>query len=81
MTIYPNPAAAITVVPISLVKSAMVHAAVYDVTGRQVNLLLEGVLPAGEQKLFFDASELASGVYSVVLTTEGERHSQKLIVR
>lgn len=81
MTIYPNPAAAITVVPISLVKSAMVHAAVYDVTGRQVNLLFEGALPAGEQKLFFDASELASGVYSVVLTTEGERHSQKLLVR
>jgi hypothetical protein len=81
MAIYPNPAAAITVVPMSLVKSAIVHAAVYDVTGRQVNLLFEGVLPAGEQKLFFDASELASGVYSVVLTTEGERHSQKLLVR
>ncbi len=81
MDVYPNPASAITVVPVNLVKSAPVHAAVYDVTGRQVNLLFEGVLPAGEQKLFFDAGVLASGVYSVVLTTQGERHTQKLVVR
>lgn len=81
LPIYPNPAAAITVVPLNLIKGAEVHAAVYDITGRQVHLLFEGVLPAGEQKLFFDASEFASGVYSVVLTTEGERHAQKLIVR
>lgn len=60
---YPNPLRDQATVEVSLAEQAVVHAAVYDVTGRQVALLADGLLGAGTHRLPFDASALAAGVY------------------
>ncbi|MEO1077722.1 MAG: T9SS type A sorting domain-containing protein, partial [Bacteroidota bacterium] len=62
---HPNPFNPTTTIPVVLEAQAVVRVAVYDVLGRQVALLQDGVLAAGRHDLNFDASRLASGVYLV----------------
>ena len=42
---------------------------VYDVLGRQVRVLVEGVRAAGTHEVVFDGSRLPSGTYLVRLET------------
>jgi hypothetical protein len=43
--------------------------------------VFEGVLDAGENKLFIDAATYPAGTYLVKLTTESGVASQKLVVK
>ena len=43
--------------------------AVYDMNGRQVEVLTKGTLQAGRHTVNFNASGLASGIYMCRLTT------------
>lgn len=72
--IYPNPAKG--EVTISLAKKAT-HAdyIIYDASGR---LLKTGKIPASEK---VNVSELSSGVYRLVVSDNGETHSQNLIIK
>ena len=36
---------------------------VYDISGKEVNVMQNGILPAGKHKMYFNAGRLASGVY------------------
>ncbi len=54
--------------------------AVYDVTGRRVALLVDGVLPQGPHQATFDASGLASGVYVYRLAQSGQARTGTLVV-
>ena len=79
--IYPNPAAAITCVPVQLVKSTNTRVVLRNVLGATIGILHEGILPRGESKLFFDASELSSGAYFITLELErGFISSQRVMV-
>ena len=42
----------------------------FDAVGRQVAVLADGEVPAGEQSVELDASALAAGVYIVRLEVE-----------
>lgn len=79
--IYPNPASAITCVPMTIAKSAAGNLRVLDMTGRTVDTLFEGVFPSGEQKYFFDAANYAPGVYLVVLEVAGSKFTQRVVVQ
>ena len=67
---YPNPFNPTTTIEYQLEKAQNVRLAVYDVLGRQVALLADGVQPAGTFHADFDASSLASGMYLYKLETE-----------
>ena len=67
---YPNPFNPTTTIEYQLEKAQNVRLAVYDVLGRQVALLADGVQPAGTFHADFDASNLASGMYLYKLETE-----------
>ncbi len=77
---FPNPfrdAAALTLtVPEGL---GRLRVAVYDVLGREVAVLADGVLAPGEHPLVLDGSGLAAGVYLVRLETGGGAKTLKLI--
>ncbi len=62
---YPNPAARGATVPFDLPEAAEVRVVVYDLLGREVALLAEGLHEAGRHEADFDASRLASGVYVI----------------
>ncbi|UCE65799.1 MAG: T9SS type A sorting domain-containing protein [Candidatus Zixiibacteriota bacterium] len=60
---YPNPFNSSTTIEFSLDKPQFVALTVYDLLGREINTLLEAEKPSGTHRIFFDASDLSSGVY------------------
>ena len=79
---FPNPASAITCIPVVLSQSASGRLAMRDAAGREVAVLFEGQLPAGTSKHFVDAASLPSGAYVITLEISGRGlWSQRLMVR
>jgi len=80
--IYPNPATAITCVPILMNESSMVNVTIWNILGQPLKNIFDGNLPQGETKLFFDASTLSSGAYVITLDLDnGQNHSHTLMVK
>lgn len=68
---YPNPFNPSTVVSWQLARSSSTRLAVYDLLGREVAVLADGVFPAGGHSVRFDATGLPSGLYVYRLTADG----------
>ncbi len=64
---YPNPFVSATTVAYALPAAGEVRLAVYDVLGRQVAVLVEGTVEAGQHTARLDAAGLAAGTYLVRL--------------
>lgn len=60
---YPNPFNPTTKIKFSLQKAGLVTLYVYDVTGRQIQTLVNEVRPSGNYTVDFTGSSLSSGVY------------------
>ena len=63
---YPNPFNPATVISFSLPRQVQATLRVYDLLGREVATLADGLYPAGTYQIRFDANStrsLASGVY------------------
>ena len=60
---YPNPFNPTTVLQFDLPVDEHVHLAIYDLLGRQIEVLADQRFPAGSHQLLFDASRLSSGLY------------------
>ena len=76
---YPNPFNPSTIIRYDLPETGEVSLAVFDISGRRVATLVEGVQPAGSYEVRFDASSarpggIASGVY--FYTVRAGRYSQ-----
>ena len=67
---YPNPFNPSTTIEYQLESAQRVMLSVYDVLGREVAVLAEGVQPAGTFRADFNAADLASGIYLYKLQTE-----------
>ncbi|HLT46255.1 MAG TPA: ScyD/ScyE family protein [Rubricoccaceae bacterium] len=65
----PNPFAGATTLTVALDEPAPVRLAVYDGLGREVGVLVDGLLDAGTHAMRFDGAGLPSGVYLARLTT------------
>ncbi|MEX0599015.1 MAG: T9SS type A sorting domain-containing protein, partial [Rhodothermales bacterium] len=66
---YPNPFNPTTTIQYALPEGAYVRLEVFDVTGRSVSVVVDGVQSAGVHEARFDASGLASGLYMYRLET------------
>ncbi|MFZ5432165.1 MAG: right-handed parallel beta-helix repeat-containing protein [Calditrichota bacterium] len=77
---YPNPFNPTTEIIFSLPRAAHATLSVYDVLGRQVALLENGWLPAGQYRRSFDGSAFASGVYFCILQADGLQRSRKMVL-
>ena len=67
---YPNPFNPSTTIGFSLDAAQSVTLKVYDMLGRKVRTLADGVRPAGRHSVSFDGAGLAGGAYLYVLRTE-----------
>lgn len=77
---YPNPFNPVTNISFSIPKAGSVKLVVFDMTGREISVLANGMLSAGSYKVDFDASQIASGVYFYRLETEGFTDVKKMML-
>jgi hypothetical protein len=57
-----------------------VRLAVYDVLGREVTTLVDGILPAGTHRVTWEANAQAGGVYFYKLTAGPHSQTKKLLL-
>ncbi|MFU8861466.1 MAG: T9SS type A sorting domain-containing protein [Cyclonatronaceae bacterium] len=69
LTSYPNPFNPVTTIRYTLADRSNVVIEVFDVLGKRVNLLEQGVMEQGVYQVSFDGSSLASGIYLIRLRT------------
>lgn len=81
MQIYPNPASAITVVPVTVARATPATLEVYDIFGKKVTQLFDGHLSKGETNFYLHADQLAKGTYLVVLKSAEGVQTRKLVVK
>ena len=74
---YPNPFNPQTTIRISLQEDAHIRLTVYDVLGREIMVLVDGIRLAGTHEARFDGSRLPSGLYVYRLTVTGEGGAQE----
>lgn len=79
LTIYPNPTTGQFTVSFEMNESQNVSVEVVNLIGEKV--IVKTATNVQNQNLVFDMSNVADGVYFVVITTENEQVSKKLIVR
>ena len=79
---YPNPFHAGTTVRYALPRSGRVRLSVYDLLGREVAVVEDGIVAAGTHERRLDASKWASGIYHYRLATPvGSTSRQMVLVR
>lgn len=60
---YPNPFNPTTKISYSIAKSLFVNISVYDILGKKVSEIVNGVKASGNYEITFDASSLSDGIY------------------
>ncbi len=77
---YPNPFNPRTTIAFDLPSRAEVKLVIYDVLGREVRVLVEGVREAGVHEAVFEANELPSGTYLYRLETLAGSFVQRMLL-
>jgi agmatine/peptidylarginine deiminase len=78
---FPNPASAITCIPVESKKRINASIELTDILGKNIATIFQGELPAGESKYFIDAATLDSGVYFITLKSGNANLVQSLVVK
>jgi uncharacterized protein (DUF362 family) len=76
---FPNPFNPSTMIVFYLPRTEFMTLRVYDITGRVVETLIEGEVPAGEHRLHWSAEGLASGVYLCRMETKDFSETIKML--
>ena len=76
---YPNPFNPSTTIDFLLPYQVKAKLAVYSITGQLVETLIDGIMNAGSHQVAWNASPYSSGVYLVVLESEGRKDSRKVV--
>jgi len=68
---YPNPFNSETVIPLELPQRSQVKIELFNVCGQSLGVVYQGIQEAGWQKIPYNASALASGLYFCRVTAQG----------
>jgi hypothetical protein len=77
---YPNPFNPSTNIKFDIAKTGNVYLSVYDISGREVDVLVNGKLNAGTYYVNFDASRFSSGAYIYRITAGNFTKTNKMIL-
>lgn len=81
LDVFPNPASAITCIPVHSSIEQIGKLSLIDIYGREISVIHDGNIPNGLKNYFFKANEFSSGVYFIVLKTDNQLIRQKLIIQ
>ncbi len=76
---HPNPFNPVTTIRFTIPELSAINVSIYDIQGKLVVTLMDGVIEAGRHSVIWNASGVPSGVYFVLLT-DGTGHRTKKIV-
>ena len=77
---YPNPFNPKTNIGLRIADFGFVSLKVYDITGKEVAVLVNQEMSAGVYNVDFDASNLSSGTYFYSMETAGFRDVKKMVI-
>jgi hypothetical protein len=77
---YPNPFNPFTTIHFKLPESGLVKLSVYDITGREIEVLMNEVKNTGEHTVNWNATNRASGIYYYQLEAGNVREMKKMIL-
>ena len=77
---YPNPFNPSTKIKFSLPESARIKVSVFDALGREVAVLVDNEMSAGNHETVFNADNLSSGMYFCVLKTRSVNQVKKMML-
>jgi hypothetical protein len=77
---YPNPFNPGTKIRYQISKNSFVSLKVYDVSGKEINVLANNNQSPGTYEVTFDGSSFSSGVYYYTLTTGNYRETKKMLL-
>ena len=77
---FPNPFNPTTSILYNLKEESFVTLKVYDVLGKEVEVLVNENKSAGQHEIFFNAKNIASGIYFYGLTAGKIHEMKKMIV-
>lgn len=81
MSVYPNPANAITCIPVNCVGSFDGQISLTDVLGKEVAMIYQGNFESGLNQFFIHANDYAKGMYFIVLDSEESQIRKRLIIQ
>ncbi|MEM9991784.1 MAG: T9SS type A sorting domain-containing protein [Bacteroidota bacterium] len=79
VTVKGNPFYINTAISYQLAQTEAVAVSVYDMTGKRIRTLFEGMQEEGEHELTLDGGDLEAGVYYIVLTNGKTKVSKKIV--
>ena len=77
---YPNPFNPVTNFMFSIPKSSFVKITVFDISGKEIETLVNESLQAGTYQASWNAAEYTSGVYFYKLVTDGYSETKKMVL-
>jgi hypothetical protein len=77
---YPNPVSAVTTFPYEMTETGNVSFSIFDLSGRQVNFVDEGVKTPGNYTFELNADGLKNGLYFIRMTANGQVSARKITV-
>ncbi len=77
---YPNPFTKSTTIDYSLTSPSNISLEVYDITGRQIMVMNEGLKATGNHKITVDGSSLNTGVYYYTLIADDTRLTKRMVI-
>ncbi|OGC91740.1 MAG: hypothetical protein A2W25_02460 [candidate division Zixibacteria bacterium RBG_16_53_22] len=75
---YPNPFNGQTLISFTLENEAATQVGIFDISGRKVGDLLDGIMPAGDHEIIWHASGATSGIYFCVANVSGRIFSKTI---
>ena len=77
---YPNPFNAVTTIHYALPHSGEISLRIFNILGEEVGRLVDGIIPAGNHTVTWDASNVASGIYFYRLQSDDFVQTRKMIL-
>jgi photosystem II stability/assembly factor-like uncharacterized protein len=77
---YPNPFNSSTIIKFQLSKPADIIIRLFDITGREVSVILNEKLNTGVYEITFDSNNYSSGIYYYSLITDGQLIDTKKMI-
>jgi hypothetical protein len=77
---FPNPFNPVTTIKFNIPNNSYIKLSVFDVTGREIEQLINTELTPGEYSYQFNASNYSSGIYFYRLESGGFSETRKMVI-